>query len=95
MSKKYDVVEVTEDEKIINSLILDHPSLMLIDMELAGKQEVIAKIRTVSANMPIIAMTSSDYYHDQRRAFENGCTDVIAKPFSASKLEEVVVAFIV
>ena len=95
LSKKYDLVEVTDDEKIINSLILDHPNLMLIDMELAGKQEIIAKIRTISANMPIIAMTSSDYYHDQRRAFENGCTDVIAKPFSASKLEEVVMAFIV
>jgi len=95
LSKKYDILEVTDDEKIINSVILDHLNLMLVDMEIAKKKELIVKIRTISANMPIIAMTSSDYYHDQRQAKENGCTDVIAKPFSASKLEEIVMAFIV
>jgi len=95
LSKKYDVLEVTDPEKIINSFILDNPNILLISMEVVSKQEIIRKIRAISANIPIIAMTSSDYYHDQRQAFENGCTDVIAKPFSASKLEEVVMAFIV
>ena len=94
LSKKYDIVEVTDDEKIMNSIILDHPNLALIDMEVAGKKEIIGRMRAVSPKMPIIAMTSSDYYHDQRRAFENGCTDFIAKPLSASKLEEIVMAFI-
>ena len=95
LSKKYDIVNVTEPEKIINSIILDNPNIILICMEFAGKQDIIRKIRSISANIPIIAMTSSDYYHDQRQAFENGCTDVLAKPFSASKLEEMVMAFIV
>ena len=95
LSKKYDVVAVTDPEKIINSFILDHPNIVLMCMEIVGKQEIIRKIRDISPNIPIIAMTSSDYYHDQRQAFENGCTDVIAKPFSASKLEEIVMAFIV
>jgi len=94
LSKNYDIVEVTDDEKMINSLIFDNPNLMLIDMEVASEKENIEKIRTISATIPIIAMTSSDYYHDQRRAFENGCTDVIAKPFSVSKLQEVVMAFL-
>ena len=94
LSKKYDIVEVIDDEKIINSIILDHPILALVDMEIAGKKEIIGRMHAISPKMPIIAMTSSDYYHDQRRAFENGCTDFIAKPFSASKLEEVVMAFI-
>ena len=95
LSKKYDIVEVTDEEKIINSVIFDQPNLMLIDMHIANKKEIIQKIRTISAKIPIIAMTSSDYYHDQRQAFENGCTDVIAKPFTTSKLEEIVMAFIV
>ena len=95
LSKKYDIVEITDDEKIINSVIFDHPNLMLLDMQIANKKEIIQKIRKISSKIPIIAMTSSDYYHDQRQAFENGCTDVIAKPFTASKLEEIVMAFIV
>jgi CheY-like chemotaxis protein/anti-sigma regulatory factor (Ser/Thr protein kinase) len=95
LSKKYDIAVVTDPEKIINTFILDNPNIVLVSMEFVRKQDVIRKIRTISSNIPIIAMTSSDYYHDQRQAFENGCTDVLSKPFSASKLGEVVMSFIV
>jgi signal transduction histidine kinase/CheY-like chemotaxis protein len=95
LSKKYDITVVADPEKIINPFILDNPNIVLVSMEFARKQDVIRKIRTVSSVIPIIAMTSSDYYHDQRQAFENGCTDVLAKPFSASKLGEVVMSFMV
>ena len=95
LSKRYDLLEIADHEMIINSFILDHPNLVLISMEIVGKQDIIRKIRAISSTVPIIAMTSSDYYHDQRQAFESGCTDVIAKPFSAGKLEEVVMAFII
>ncbi len=95
LKDKYDVVEITEEEKIIGSFILEHPNIVLISMEMVGKQDVVRKIHNISTTIPIIAMTTSDFYHDMRWSMENGCTDVISKPFSASKLEEVVTAFIV
>ena len=94
LNKKYDVMEITDIEKIVSSFILDQPNLIMVNMQAAGRKDIIAKIRAITPNIPIIAMTTSDYYHDQRMAFENGCTDVIAKPFSSSKLEEFVMAFI-
>ena len=95
LSKKYDVVEITDIGKIIGVFIIDQPNLILMSMEVAGKKDVITKIRAITPSIPIIAMTTSDFYHDQRWAIENGCTDVISRPFSHTKLEEVVMAFIV
>ncbi len=95
LKDKYDVVEITEEEKIISSFILEHPNIVLMSMEMAGKQDVVRKIHNISSSIPIIAMTTSDFYHDMRWSIENGCTDVISKPFSARKLQEVVMAFIV
>ncbi len=66
-----------------------------MSMEMAGKQDVVRKVHNISNTIPIIAMTTSDFYHDMRWSIENGCTDVISKPFSARKLQEVVLAFIV
>ena len=95
LKKKYNVVEVIDFEKIINAFILDQPNLVLASMEAAGDKDIITKIRAITPSIPIIAMATSDFYYDQRRAIENGCTDVIAKPFSPSKLEEMIMAFIV
>ena len=95
LTRKYDVVEISEIEKIISTFILDQPNLVLMSMDVAGQKDIITKIRTITPSIPIIAMTTSDFYHDQRLAIENGCTDVIAKPFSSTKLGEVVMAFIV
>jgi CheY-like chemotaxis protein/two-component sensor histidine kinase len=93
LEKKYDVVGVFNGEKTVSSFILDKPNLVLICMPILTTGDAIHKIRSISTTIPIIAMTTSDFYHDQRWAIENGCTDVISKPFSATKLEEVVMAF--
>ena len=95
LSKKYDVVEVTDNEKIINAFIIDNPNLVLISMAMIAKTDVIRKIRAISPTLPIIVMTTSDFYHDQRWAIENSCTSAIPKPFSAGNIEELVTTFIV
>ena len=94
LTKNYAVVEITDIEKIIASFILDQPNLIMVNMQVAGRKDIIDKLRAIKPNIPIIAMTSSDYYHDQRMAFENGCTDMVAKPLSPTKVEEMVMAFI-
>jgi len=95
LSKKYDVVEITDFEKLISSFILDQPNLIVVNMQVAERKDIIAKLRAITPSIPVIAMTTNDFYHDQRMALENGCTDVIAKPFSPTRIEEMVIAFIV
>jgi len=95
LKTKYDIVEVTDNEKIINSFILENPNLVMLSMEIVGKTDVIKRIRAMSNTTPIILMTTNDFYYDQRWALDNGCTDAISKPFSASNIEELVTTFIV
>jgi CheY-like chemotaxis protein len=95
LTKKYDVVVVTDNERILSSFILDNPNLVLISMEMIGKTDIIRKLRAISATIPIIALTTSDFYYDQRWAVENGCTEAIPKPFSSNTIEELVTTFIV
>ena len=56
--------------------------------------DVIKEIRTISPTVPIIAITSNDFYLEQKQALKYGCSDVMSKPFSISKLEEYVLAFV-
>jgi PleD family two-component response regulator len=96
LTKKYDVIEITDSKKIISAFILDNPSLVLISMEMVDKADnIIKKIRAISNTTPIILMTSSNFYHDQRWAIDQGCTTAISKPFSTSNIEELVTTFIV
>ena len=96
LTNKYDVIEVTDSEKIINAFILENPNLVLISKEIVDKTDhIIRRIRAISATIPIILMTTSDFYYDQRWAIDNGCTSAISKPFSASNIKELVATFII
>jgi two-component sensor histidine kinase/CheY-like chemotaxis protein len=96
LTNRYDVIEVTDNKKIISAFILENPNLILISKEIVDKSDdIIRKIRAISATIPIILMATSDFYYDQRWAIDNGCTNVISKPFSASSIEELVTTFIV
>ena len=95
LANKYDIIEVTDNKKIISAFILDNPNLVLISMEMIAKTDVIGKIRAISSTLPIIVMTTSDFYYDKLWAIENGCTSTIPKPFSANNIEELVMTFIV
>ena len=95
LSKKYELVEVADATKAISAFILDQPKLVLMSMSVDDKQDIISKIHAIAPSIPIIAITTSDFYNDQRWAIENGCADAIVKPFSPSNLEEVVMAFAV
>ena len=96
LTKRYDVVKITDSERIISAFILNNPSLVLIAKEMVDKtNDIIKRIRAISNTTPIILMTTSDFYHDQRWAIDHGCTNAIFKPFSASNIEELVTTFIV
>ena len=95
LTKKYDVEESAVFDEIVNSFILEQPKLVLISIEVENALDLIGKIHAISNSTPIIVMTTSDFYHDQQRAIECGSTYVIPKPISATKLEEVVMSFIV
>ncbi|MDR2847474.1 MAG: response regulator [Bacteroidales bacterium] len=95
LQKDYDLVWAINGEKAINSFILDQPEIVLLDvqMPLLKGDSALKKMRAISTSIPIIAVVADDFYQEQRWAIENGCNDVLSKPFSPSKIAELVLAF--
>jgi CheY-like chemotaxis protein len=66
--------------------------LILMDIQLPdmdGKQ-VTREIRTLNADIPIIAQTASRSTLDKELALEAGCSAVITKPFTMEELFKII-----
>ncbi|MDR0970345.1 MAG: response regulator [Lentimicrobiaceae bacterium] len=96
LGKRYELIWVTDGEELVNSFILENPNLVLLSIQLPVLSgiDAIKKIRSISQSVPIIGVTSNDFYLEQKWAVESGCNDVISKPYSAIKIEEIVTVFI-
>ncbi len=91
-----DIVWAPDGEKAVNMFVLEKPSMVIMNMQLPVMSGLDAakKIRSMSPRVPIIAITANAFYMEQQWALESGCNDILAKPFSATKLEETVLAFL-
>ncbi len=96
LEKSYDLMWVVNGDEAVSSFILEKPDMILmnIQMPVMNGIEATKKIRAMSSTIPIVAITANAFYMEQQWALESGCNDIISKPYSAIKLEEVVLAFI-
>jgi CheY-like chemotaxis protein len=73
-------------EKCLNSF----PSLLLLDIGIVGEAEMVvlqsAKKLLSEAGIPIIGMTTSSHPRERSRAFSEGVSDVLSKPFETEEL---------
>ena len=91
-SAGYEVIEAINGEEGVTSAETHHPDLILMDIQLPGIDgyETTRRIKAdpdLSA-ITIIAVTSYALSGDDSKAFEAGCDDYVAKPFSPRKLLE-------
>ncbi len=95
LDKMYDVIWAKNGEEAVSYFILEKPDLILMNIQMPVMNGIDAtkKIRAISSHVPIIAVTASDFYMEQRWALESGCNDVISRPYSAIKLEEIILAY--
>ena len=56
--------------------------------------EATAKIRTMSADIPIIAVTAHAFYTEQKQALAAGCNEVVSKPYSMEQLKVAIEKYI-
>lgn len=92
----YDVVQATTGQEAVSLFLRERPDLVLMSIQLPviDGLESARRIRELSSHVPIIGLTSSDFYMEQKMAMENGYNDVISRPYSATKLKEVIIALI-
>jgi signal transduction histidine kinase/CheY-like chemotaxis protein len=78
----YDVLHAEDGQKAVEMFSKDNPDLILMDikMPVMDGYEATARIRKISADIPIIATTAFAFAEDEERIRASGFTDYIAKP---------------
>lgn len=89
-SAGYEVIEAFTGEEGLTSAETHRPDLIVMDIQLPGIDGY-ETTRRIKANpnlsgVTIIAVTSYALSGDDVKAFEAGCDDYVAKPFSPRKL---------
>ncbi len=83
----YSVVEANSGEDALETLKVENPSLILLDIGLPGIDgfTTCQRIRE-SSRIPIIIVTAEDRDEDKVRGLEMGADDYVTKPFAVAEL---------
>lgn len=88
LSRDFAVETVEDGAQALEMLRTNRFNLCLLDLNVPTKTgiEVIANLRQVNNQVPIIVVTARAAREDMIRAFEAGCDDYVVKPFSMEVL---------
>lgn len=90
LENDYELIHAWNGEEAIQLFNNHQPDLVLTDikMPVIDGYELTAKIRVLSASIPIIAVTAYASDEDQFKISQSGFTDFIAKPIHGALLKE-------
>jgi len=96
LKKDYTISWVTNGEEAVNSFLRERPDLILMDirMPIMNGIQATEKIRAISLDLPIIAVTANAFLIEQQQALAAGCNDIIAKPYTYERLKETIIKYI-
>lgn len=90
----YDVCMADDGEQGVKLARTLSPDLILMDIHLPGIDglEAVRQIKAVPAliSVPVVALTAADEAADFERAMAAGCAAYLGKPFSPSKLVDII-----
>ena len=90
LKKEYSLIHAWNGREAIELFKEHHPDLILMDIKMPEMDgyEATANIRTLSMDIPIIAVTAFAFAEDERRILKSGFNDYLAKPIHANLLKE-------
>lgn len=89
VAKGHTIINYIDGEEALRNFDADHPDIVLMDIQLAGRLgglDVIKKLRADGHTLPIIAVTAYAMVGDRERCLEAGCNEYLAKPLPIPKL---------
>ncbi|WP_455673608.1 ATP-binding protein [Phocaeicola sp.] len=97
LKKDYTLLWAMNGEEGVNCYIRERPDLIIMDikMPVMNGVEAIGRIRNISPEVPIIAVTEHTYYTESEMARNAGCNEVIPKPYDIDNLKEMLAKFLV
>ncbi len=98
LEKAYDVelIWASNGEEAITQFVVESPNLVLMSIQLPilSGLDATKRIRNISRTVPVIGITNDAFYMEQQWALESGCNDTLTRPYTVTKLEEIVLAFL-
>lgn len=93
-ARGYDVTIAVDAEAALDAIALQHPDVVLMDIQLPGIDglELVRRLRAdvTSQHLLIIAVTAYAMKGDQERALAAGCDGYITKPIDTRALPEAI-----
>lgn len=85
----YDVTSLTDGERALSQIDEENFDLFIIDINIPHLNglELVKYIRQKDLSTPVIIITASLELENFKKAFENGCSEYIKKPFYLEELE--------
>ncbi len=84
----YEILSATNGEEALETIAIEQPDLVLLDILLPGDMdgyEICRRVREFSS-VPIIMLTAKTREVDMLRGFDLGADDYLTKPFNAKEL---------
>lgn len=85
LSSTYNVILAQDYQETLNSLSMERPSLVLLDVHMPGMNgfELLSEIRKIKAcsDLPVVFLTADSDRETEVRVFREGAQDYIQKPF--------------
>lgn len=84
LKKEYTLRWVTNGREALHSFVRERPDLILMDIKMPEMNgiEATERIRSISPDIPIIAVTAHAYYTDKEQALAAGCNAIVSKPLA-------------
>jgi two-component system cell cycle response regulator DivK len=97
-ARGYDVTVAVDAEAALDAIDLQHPDVMLMDIQLPGIDglELVRRLRAdvTSQHLLIIAVTAYAMKGDQERALAAGCDGYITKPIDTRSLPDTIARYL-
>ena len=92
LSKEYVLRWVPNGQEAVLSFVRERPDLILMDirMPVMNGIEATEKIRAISPDVPIVAVTAHVFYSEKEQALAAGCNTVVSKPYSPDDVRKTV-----
>jgi len=92
LKKEYTLRWVTNGREALHSFVRERPDLILMDLKMPEMNgiEATERIRSISPDIPIIAVTAHAYYTDKEQALAAGCNAIVSKPYAIADLKQTI-----
>ena len=92
LRKEYTVLRAYNGIEAIDVYKKEQPDLILMDIKMPEMNgiEATERIRSISPDIPIIAVTAHAYYTDKEQALAAGCNAIVSKPYAIADLKQAI-----